>query len=83
MNLEPFTTSLDLGLLRRPEDLCDLVDLCDQLLCDCDIIRTLGTGGTCELGRFVEERVQLRVCLKVIWLEVVGPKNPEVLLDLV
>src|SRR3712207_7348252 len=34
-----------------------------------------------ELGRLVEQRVQLRVLLEVRGLEVVGPQHPQVVLD--
>ena len=44
-------------------------------------LRALGAAGAGELGRLVEQRVQLRVLLEVRRLEVVGPQHPEVVLD--
>src|SRR4051812_35365060 len=68
------------GLFRLPEDLVDLGDLLQQLLCLTGVDAALAAGRTGELGRFVEQLVQLRVLLEVRRLEVVGPEHPEVVL---
>ena len=41
----------------------------------------LGAGRAGELGRLVDEGVQLGVLLEVRGLEVVGPQHPQVVLD--
>src|SRR3954470_4473341 len=69
------------GLLRLPEDLVDLGDLLQQLLGLTGVDGALAAGRAGELGGLVEQLVQLRVLLEVRRLEVVGPQNPEVVLD--
>src|SRR5580704_2554404 len=69
------------ALLGLPEDLADLLDLAEQLVGHARVHAALGARGAGELGRLVEQRVQLRVLLKVRCLEVVGPQHPQVVLD--
>ena len=69
------------GLLGLPEDLGDLVDLRQQLVGDGLVERALGAACARELGRLVEELVELRVLLEVRGLEVVRPEHPQVVLD--
>ena len=67
--------------LGLPEDLGDLVDLDEQLVGHGDVVAALRATRTGQLGRLVEQGVQLRVLLEVRGLEVVGPQHPEVVLD--
>src|SRR5439155_21904473 len=67
------------GLLRLPEDLVDLADEVEKLLSVVRVVRLLGGAG--GLGGVPEELVQVRVRLEVVGLEVVGPQNPQVVLD--
>src|SRR5580693_5115049 len=70
------------ALLGLPEDLTDLVDLAQQLVGNGRIRAGLGAAATAgQLGRLVDQLVQLRVLLKVRRLEVVGPQDPEVVLN--
>src|SRR6266576_783238 len=69
------------ALLRLPEDLADLLDLCEKLVRLGHVGAALGAGRARELGGLVEQRVELRVLLEVRGLEVVGPEHPQVVLD--
>src|SRR3954467_11995537 len=69
------------GLLRLPEDLGDVVDLGQQLVGDTRVHGPLGPRRSRQLGRLVDQGVQLGVLLEVRWLEVVGPQHPQVVLD--
>jgi hypothetical protein len=66
-------------LLGRPEDLGDGVDLTQQAVGDRDVVSLLRFAG--GLGGLPKEFVEIRVLLKVLGLEVVGPQNPQVMLD--
>src|SRR5205807_10020246 len=69
------------ALLGLPEDLVDLGDQVEQLLALGRVHGALGAGRAGGLGRLVEQLVQVRVLLEVRGLEVVGPENPQVVLD--
>src|SRR6266702_1381056 len=68
-------------LLGLPEDLRNLLDLAEELVRYCRVHRTLGPARPGQLGRLVEELVQVRVLLEVRRLEVVSPQHPQVVLD--
>src|SRR4051794_17960773 len=68
------------GLLRLPEDLVDLGDLLQELLGLTRVDGALAARCAGELGRLVEQLVELRVLLEVRRLEVVGPQHPQVVL---
>ena len=80
-NLPRTSAASELSLLGSPEDLCDLINLCKQLICNCYIDRTLSSTSASELCCLVEQGVELWVCLEVWSLEVISPENPEVVLD--
>src|SRR6516164_7513424 len=69
------------ALLGLPEDLVDLLDLGEKLIGLRHVGAAFGAGRTSELGGLVEQRVELRVLLKVRRLEVVGPQHPQMVLD--
>src|SRR5207248_10667012 len=77
-SMRPTVASALLGL---PEDLGDLLDLTEQLVGRADVHAALGATGAGQLGRLVEQLVQLGVLLEVRRLEVVGPQHPQVVLD--
>ena len=70
-----------LGLLGLPEDLADLVNLGQQIVGLADVRAALSAASARQFGGVVEQLVQLRVLLKVRWLEVVRPQHPQVMLD--
>src|ERR1035437_9143276 len=66
-------------LLGRPEEFGDGVDLTEEPIGDRNVIGLLGvTGG---LRRHPKQIVEVRELLQVLDLEVVGPEDPEVVLD--
>src|SRR4051812_26458912 len=73
-------TAAGSGLLRLPEDLVDLGDLLQELLGLTRVDGALAARCAGELGRLVEQLVELRVLLEVRRLEVVGPQHPQVVL---
>jgi hypothetical protein len=69
------------ALLGLPEDLADLLDLGQQFVRLGHVHAALGARGPGELGGLVEQLVQLRILLEMRRLEVVGPQDPQVVLD--
>ena len=68
-----------LSLSWSPQDPVDLGDLVEQLLAHGGVGRLLGLAG--GLGRRPEQVVELGVLRQMLGLEVVRPKDPEVVLD--
>jgi len=66
-------------LLGRPEDLGDCVNLREETVGNGDVVGLLGFTG--RLRGLPEEVVKFTVRSEVLGLEVVGPQNPEVVLD--
>src|SRR6266536_3910072 len=66
------------GLLCLPENLVDLADQVEQLLALAWVLRFLCDSGF--LGGIPEEVVELWVLLRVLGLEVVRPKDPQMVL---